>query len=136
MTHLKTKIAEYGIIVHEKKFLVLKFSKKTNIGEKWIFPGGRLNEGEGPITGLTREIREETGLEVEIIQPVHVGMWGIAEDKRYAVFFLCTLNNGQVTLSHEHDAYRWCEFSNIDTVDFHDASLKEAVRNTKKILGL
>lgn len=31
----------------------------------WGLPGGFLEEGEQPIAGLRREVREETGLEIE-----------------------------------------------------------------------
>lgn len=32
---------------------------------KWDTPGGFLEEGEAPLDGLRRELREETGLEIE-----------------------------------------------------------------------
>jgi ADP-ribose pyrophosphatase YjhB (NUDIX family) len=39
----------------------------------WDFPGGFLEEGEHPLDGLRRELREETGLEVELGE--FLGAW-------------------------------------------------------------
>jgi 8-oxo-dGTP diphosphatase len=39
----------------------------------WDIPGGFLDEGEDPLDGLRRELREETGLEVEPQQ--FLGIW-------------------------------------------------------------
>jgi 8-oxo-dGTP diphosphatase len=40
---------------------------------RWDLPGGFLQEGEHPLDGLVRELREETGLEVEPLE--FVGIW-------------------------------------------------------------
>ena len=40
---------------------------------RWDIPGGFLEEGEHPLEGLKRELREETGLEVEPIELL--GIW-------------------------------------------------------------
>ena len=39
----------------------------------WDIPGGFLEEGEHPLDGLKRELREETGLEVEPVD--FLGVW-------------------------------------------------------------
>jgi ADP-ribose pyrophosphatase YjhB (NUDIX family) len=39
----------------------------------WDFPGGFLDEHEHPLDGLRRELREETGLEIEIGELL--GIW-------------------------------------------------------------
>jgi 8-oxo-dGTP diphosphatase len=39
----------------------------------WDLPGGFLDEGEHPLDGLRRELREETGLEVEPSE--FLGIW-------------------------------------------------------------
>jgi ADP-ribose pyrophosphatase YjhB (NUDIX family) len=40
---------------------------------RWDIPGGFLEEGEHPLDGLRRELREETGLEVEPLE--FIGAW-------------------------------------------------------------
>lgn len=40
---------------------------------RWDLPGGFLNEGEDAIGGLRRELREETGLEIEPVE--FLGTW-------------------------------------------------------------
>ena len=32
---------------------------------KWTNPGGHLNEGESPVAGAAREVKEETGLNLD-----------------------------------------------------------------------
>lgn len=39
----------------------------------WDIPGGFLEEGEHPLDGIRRELREETGLEVEPVE--FLGVW-------------------------------------------------------------
>lgn len=43
-------------------------------GERWLLPGGRLESDEPPEVGAKREVREETGVDIEI-----VGLGAISE---------------------------------------------------------
>ena len=56
--------AAKAFIVHDEKLLLLK--RRPNDVHKpgeWDIPGGRLDPGENPFTGLERETKEETELE-------------------------------------------------------------------------
>lgn len=52
--------------VIEREGRVLLGRRRDDPGRgKWDLPGGFLHEGEDAVAGLRREVREETGLEVE-----------------------------------------------------------------------
>ena len=64
-------ISVKGFVLHNDKYL---FVKKANNGSRnegyWELPGGGLNFGELPETALRREIKEETGLNIQVIRPL------------------------------------------------------------------
>ena len=61
-----------GVVVWKKEqFLLIKRGKEPMKGA-WSIPGGRQNLGETVKEAALREIREETGLDVEIIGLVDV----------------------------------------------------------------
>jgi 8-oxo-dGTP diphosphatase len=49
---------------------------------KWDVPGGFLEEGENPLDGLRRELREETGLQVEPVRYLGAFMDTYGDDER------------------------------------------------------
>ena len=74
----------------------------------WELPGGRLSRGEPPREGLHREVREETGLTVEIAEIVKANSWiNTAGDGRFAVHYYCETTDYSVTLSDEHVDSKW-----------------------------
>jgi 8-oxo-dGTP diphosphatase len=54
------------VLQHEGAILVLRQPHRRG----WSLPGGLLDRGEDPRTGVQREVREETGLVVEVGLPV------------------------------------------------------------------
>ena len=64
---IKFNIRVYGIFVNEKQEILLtdEFQLNTKMTK---FPGGGLNFGEGTIDCLRREMLEECGQEIEMIE--------------------------------------------------------------------
>jgi mutator protein MutT len=58
-------IAVGAICIHDGQMLLIRRGREPSRG-KWSLPGGRVEKGELLADALVREVREETGLEVEV----------------------------------------------------------------------
>lgn len=52
-----------GVVIEDDRILLL--NQDTGAGRSWSLPGGKVEEGETLAGALVREMREETGLDVE-----------------------------------------------------------------------
>jgi len=62
--------AVVGILVHEGRIFVQKRPEGGLMPGLWEFPGGKLREGEAPVEGLEREMREELNIDIRLGQPL------------------------------------------------------------------
>lgn len=74
----------------------------------WELPGGRIHRTEAVTDCLRRELREETALAVTVRRPVEATSWQNAAGKgRFAVYYHCTTESSEVSLSDEHTGFQW-----------------------------
>jgi len=59
-----------GVVVEDGRVLLL--DQDTGTGRSWSLPGGKVEEGEPLRDALVREMREETGLAVEVGRLLYV----------------------------------------------------------------
>ena len=81
---------------------------------RWDLPGGRMDEGEQMRDGLARELREETGIEIDAAKarPFFVGTYsyeGTPSESVASVFYIVPTIVTDVTLSDEHGGYEWID---------------------------
>ena len=129
MFPMKLFVGVKGVVVFNRKVLLLRESSRYEDGTKagkWDVPGGRIKPEEDLHTGLKREVEEECGLKVtpgELLRAFD-GFPEIRGEKCHVVrlYFLCTAESAQVTLSDDHDQYEW-----VDPADIGDRMLVDDV---------
>jgi 8-oxo-dGTP pyrophosphatase MutT (NUDIX family) len=59
-----------GVVFDERGRVLLRKPTGEFDGYLWTFPKGRLEEGESPEAAALREVRQETGVEAEIVAAI------------------------------------------------------------------
>ena len=97
-----------GIAFKDGKVLVGKRPEHLSLGGYWIFPGGKVKQGETREAALVREYKEEIGLDIVVGSPVGEGRHQDRHRRIHVTFYLCTLNGGQPVLEEsEISEVRW-----------------------------
>ena len=60
-----------GVVIHDGRVLLIRRGSEPLKGQ-WSIPGGTLELGETIAEGVVRELKEETGLEVRVIELIEV----------------------------------------------------------------
>lgn len=128
--------AHVCIIKGKKTLLVQRSHDDHWMPGKWSFAGGEVDKGETLEQGLKREIKEETGLDVELEDLAYLPE--ISYKKKHA-FYACKKTSGSVKINangvHEHEEAKWVEpreISKMETVP----DVKDVVDEAFKILGV
>ena len=88
---------------------------------KWEFPGGKVEPKEKPEAALVREVREELGCDVRIVQRVP-GEWPLPYSRVMWVW-IAELVGGQPRADSAHDEIRWLTADELDSVPWLEADL-------------
>lgn len=103
------RVAAKAFIMKDSKLLILK--RRLNDVQKpsiWEIPGGRLEFGENPFDGLKREIKEEAGIDVDVLHPINIRHFERDDGQTITLLiFLCKALNDGVVLSEEHSDFKW-----------------------------
>ncbi len=93
------------------------------MGEKWEFPGGKVEPGESDQEALRREYLEEFGI------PVSVGALAAHAEFEHKAqghslyAYIIRMADDHYTLS-EHTEWRWVSLEEIEAMDFADSDRK------------
>jgi 8-oxo-dGTP diphosphatase len=96
----------------------------------WENVGGGVEWGEHPLDALVREVKEESGLIVKPVQHYYVHHY-LHEAKGKQIIEIATvceiIGADTVTLSHEHQAYRWVTKSELEKIEPMTPKMRQVV---------
>lgn len=112
-----------GLIRKGETLLIQKRPAEGLLGGLWEFPGGKIEEGERGDEALLREIREETGLIVELGEKIGTINHAYTHFKITMSAWYCTWIEGEAqTLASSQN--RWIPFDELHKFAFPRANLK------------
>jgi 8-oxo-dGTP diphosphatase len=111
-----------GIAISGGKLFIARRKEGGDLGEKWEFPGGKVEEGETDEEALIREYREEFGVSVQTGPLLgtaafeHRGLRRILN--AYQIYF-----SPAVCKLAEHTQWLWASVEDIEKLDFAGSDL-------------
>jgi 8-oxo-dGTP pyrophosphatase MutT (NUDIX family) len=140
---INSVVPSVTVAVRDNEGRLLLIHKVDN--DLWALPGGGHDPGESIIDTAVREVREETGIDVEIMglvgtytDPRHVMAYDDGEVRQQ--FSLCFLGRALGGKAREDGtetkAVRWVEPGRIDALNIHPSMrlrIKHALDETRRV---
>ena len=85
----------------------------------WDVPGGFLDEGEDPLDGLRRELKEETGLEIERFLGIWMDRYGgdSTAEATLNLYWTARVVGGEAAPADDVSELRWFGRDELPTAD-------------------
>ncbi len=118
-----------GVVIHRDRALLIRRGSEPLKGE-WSIPGGMLELGEELAGGVQRELKEETGLDVDPLECILVFDRIMREGKRVkyhyvVVDYLCRRKRGRLRPASDVVDARWVRRE--DLPQYHLTDMATAV---------
>ena len=114
------------IALWKNKVLVAHRNPVGQMGERWEFPGGKVEDGEDEATGIVREFQEEFGVKVRVCEHIADAEFEHNGKKRQLHAYRIFVPHKGIFFKYkltEHTEYKWVEFSEIRNLNFVDSDL-------------
>ncbi|KAA3620285.1 MAG: (deoxy)nucleoside triphosphate pyrophosphohydrolase [Flavobacterium sp.] len=111
-----------GIISSNDKIFIARRKQGKSMAGKWEFPGGKREAGESDIQALKRELREEFGMAVDILNRFGSNFHDYENFSIKLTAYNCEFIGASFNLT-DHDKYAWVFPNDLIKFEFASADL-------------
>lgn len=141
----ETQVSAGGVVYRRQGDQIEVALISVGPAPRWQLPKGTVMDGEGHEDAALREVREETGIETEIVAPLdRVDYWFYATDHgqrvrihKFVHFFLLRYRSGNVS-DHDHEVNeaRWVGIERAQAMLAFDSDRRLVARALEMIREL
>lgn len=112
----RVTVAVGAIVVRDGALLMIKRGRQPHAG-LWSIPGGRVEPGEYLADALRREVREETGLEIDVGELV--GILEVLGDEHFVIhdYGATPRDDREPVASDDAAEIRWVPLGEVASLD-------------------
>ena len=116
-----------GVIEKNGKYLLVQEARKCR--GKWNLPAGHLDPNETILDAAKREIKEESGIDVELTGVCQIGNRKMEDDIFVSIVFVAKQTGGDIAYDEEEIMnVRWFSYDEI-------LAMKSEIRNVDLMIG-
>ena len=122
-----------ALIRRGREFLISQRKKGDTFGSKWEFPGGKKDADETFEQCVAREVKEETGIDVQVHEKFMEIKRRYHERVIWLNFYLCSHLSGEPT-PVDCDRVLWADVDELTQYDFPPAN-EEVIRRLMELVS-
>ena len=118
------KISVAGIAVVDSYVFIARRLNIGQMGGRWEFPGGKVEDGEDPVEALVREYMEEFNVDISVGSQIATGFFTHNEKQVKLIAYEVFFNEEDINwILTEHSEVQWVKLDEIPTQNFVDSDL-------------
>jgi ADP-ribose pyrophosphatase YjhB (NUDIX family) len=129
-----------GAVVLDRQSVLLVRRANEPLKGEWSLPGGGVELGETLVGAIAREVREETGLTVEVgpvvdvLDRIRFDDDGRARFHYVLVDFVCRPVSGVVSSGSDADAAKWVDLTELSACGVAESTV-DVIRKAFALVG-
>jgi ADP-ribose pyrophosphatase YjhB (NUDIX family) len=118
-----------GVVIHKERVLLIRRAHQPLQGE-WSIPGGGLDVGETIVQGVRRELEEETGIDVRVLDHIETFERIVRDGSGHVQYhyvildYLCGLAGGELRAGGDATDVAWAAEDELATYALRETAMR------------